>query len=248
MKIDMPSEREIKVEIDNIITEGLKKREPFYFYLKNMYRHVGIRYLFNDRLEISFIILLILSILFSVVKGSSAYYMENVESIYVYLFTVSPILYLTMSVFNFVNAKQNKTYEIEMTCKYNIYQIAAFRMLVFSIICILFNFFFVYTISYMYQSIDLLRAFIISIASLFLFSTIFLFTITKFRNRITRYFIILGWIIFNLALHVLKVDIYIQFISNISIYTWFIVTMGSMYIYIKNLKALIVFENKGGVV
>lgn len=248
MRIDMPSEREIKVEIDNILAEGLRKRESFYFYLKNIYRQIGIRYLFHDGLEIIFIILLISSILFSVIKGSSAYYMENIEGIYVYLFTVSPILYLTMSVFSFINAKQNKTYEIEMVCKYNIYQIAAFRMLVFSIICILFNFFFVYVISYMYQEVDILKAFIISIASLFLFSTIFLFTTNRFRNKITRYFIILGWIIFNLALHSLKVGIYIQFISNISIYIWFIVTIGSMYIYIKNLKRLIVFENEGGMI
>ena len=206
MKVNMPTEKEIKSEIDFIVTQGLGKRESFYSYLKSMYKQIGIRYLFRDGLEIAFIILLVSSILFSVIKDRNIYFLENINAIYAYLFTVSPILYLSMSILNLIVAKQNKTYEVEMTCKYNIYQISAFRMLVFSIICILFNSFFIYIVAYLYENIDYLRALIISIASLFLFSTIFLFAITKVKNRSIKYFITLGWIGFNLALFVLKID------------------------------------------
>ena len=248
MKIDMPSEREVKAEIDSITEQGLKGKESFYFYLKNMYRQIGIRYLFHDGLEIIFIILLIFSVLFPVVTSSSMYYMENIGGIYACLFMVSPVLYLTMSLLSFINAKQNKTCEIEMTCKYNIYQISAFRMLIFSVICILFNSFFIYIVAYAYGKIDFLKAFIISVASLFLFSTVFLFTINRIKNRYVKYFIILGWIVFNLILYIFKVDFYIKFLNGISLYTWIMVTLGSVFVYIKNLKALIVFRNKEGMV
>ena len=233
MKVNMPNEKEIKSEIDFIVTQGLGKRESFYSCLKNMYRQIGIRYLFRDELEIIFTILLVSSILFSVIIDRNIYFSENIKAIYAYLFTVSPILYLSMSILNLIIAKQNKTYEVEMTCKYNIYQISAFRMLVFSIICILFNSFFVYAATCFYEDINYLKAFVISIASLFLFSTIFLFALAKVKNRSIKYFITLGWIGFNLILFILKVDFYIQLLNKVSIYTWTIVAIGSLIIYVK---------------
>ncbi|MBS4536622.1 hypothetical protein GOQ29_13440 [Clostridium sp. D2Q-14] len=236
MKVDMPNEEEIKIEIENIIKFGVRESESFYYYLKNMYMQIGIRYLFRDGVEIIFTILLVSSILLSAIKGNSIYFMKNIEAIYVYLFTVSPILYLTMCILNFINAKQNKTYEIEMTCKYNIYQISAFRMLVFSIMCIFFNFFFVYIVVYFYENVNYLNAFIISIASLFLFSTIFLFTMTRIKSRLIKHFIILGWIVFNLTLYILKIDFYIQLLNSISIYISLIVAIGSICIYKKTSK------------
>ncbi|WP_034602240.1 hypothetical protein [Clostridiisalibacter paucivorans] len=248
MKVDMPNEKEIKVEIDNIIAQGIGERESFHSYLKNMYRQIGIRYLFRDGLEIIFTILLVSSILLLTIKDSNIYYMENMKDIYVYLFIISPILYLSMSILNFINTKQNKTYEIEMTCKYNIYQISAFRMLVFSMICIVFNFSSIYIVSYFYEDINYLKAFIISIAGLFLFSTIFLFTLIRIKNRFIKYFTVLGWIVFNLVLYIFKVDFYIQLLNSISTYTWFVVAIGSILAYIKNLRTLIIFRNKEGMI
>lgn len=245
MKIDMPSEEEIRAQIDNIVAQGLERRESFYYYLKNMYRQIGIRYLFRDGLEIVFIILLTSSILISVLTNS---YMEEIEDLYAYLFTISPILYLGMSIFSFINAKQNKTYEVEMACKYNIYQLSAFRMLVFSVVCILFNSLFVYIMAYFYEDINYLKAFIISIASLFLFSTVFLFAITRIKNIYTKYFTVFGWIGLNIGLYLFKAGLYIRFLNRISIFTWCIVASVSIVAYMKNLKRLIVFRNIEGVI
>lgn len=248
MKVDMPNEDEIRFEIDRIVTKGLGERESFYSYLKNMYRQIGIKHLFHDGLDLGFIILLISSILISLVKGSNIKYMENIELLYAYLFTTSPILYLAMAIYAFINVKQNKTYEVEMTCKYDLYQIAAFRMLVFSIICILFNFFIVFVATYYFDSLDFIKAFIISIASLFLFSSIFLFILTRFKNRLTRYFSIFGWLGANFFLYVFNVDYYIELVSNISIYTWLIVTVVSTFVYAKNLKKLTILRQREGMI
>lgn len=243
MKIDMPDEKAIAKEIDIIVSKGLEPKVSFYSYLKNMYRQIGIKYLFRDRLEIIFAILLVFSIFsFTIIEGN-IYNIQKAEGIYIYLFIISPILYFIMSVLHFIDAKQNKTYEIEMTCKYNIYQISAFRMLSFSIICILFNFIFVYMIAYKYTEIYFLKAFMISIASLFIFSVVFLFTMMKFKSKLTKYFIIIGWIVGNLALCIFGINYYIKLLNNISIYTWCAVTIVSIFIYIINLKKLISFSN-----
>lgn len=248
MKIDMPDEKAIAKEIDIIISKGLEPKVSFYSYLKNMYKQIGIRYLFRDGLEIIFAILLVFSIFSFVITEGKIYDVQNVEGIYAYLFIVSPILYLIMSVLHFIDVKQNKTYEIEMTCKYNIYQISAFRMLSFSIICILFNFIFVYMIAYKYTGINLLKAFIISIASLFIFSVIFLFAMMKLKSKFTKYFMVMGWIVVNLALCIFSVNFYTKLLNNISIYTWCAVTIVSIFIYILNLKKLISFRNSEEVI
>lgn len=248
MKIDMPSENEIRTEIDKIITQGLGERKSFYSYLENMYRQIGLKCLFHDYLEIVFTIFLVSSVLVLMIKGRNIYHEQNIQLMYAYLFTASPILYLSMSILSFINVKQNKTYEIEMTCKYNLYQIVTFRMLVFSVICILFNFFLVYAATYFYEKLDFVKALVISIASLFLFSVILLFAMIRIKNRFIKYFVILGWIVFNFTLYMLKVDFYIQLLNSISIYTWLIVTIGSILAYVKNLKTLTIFRNEGGMI
>ena len=248
MRIDMPDEKTIKEEINSIVSKGLEPKESFYSYLKNMYKQIGIRYLFRDGLEILFTILLVFSILSFAIIDGNIYDVQSVDGIYVYLFIASPILYLIMSVLHFVDVIQNKTYQIEMTCKYNIYQISAFRMFCFSIICILFNFIFVYMIAYKYTEINFLKAFTISIASLFIFSVVFLFIMMKFKYKFTKYFIVIGWIVINLALCIFSIKFYSDLLNNISIYTWCAVIIGSLFIYIKNIKKLISFRNIEGVI
>ncbi len=243
MKIDMPDEKTIVKEIDIILSKGLEPKVSFYSYLKNMYRQIGIKYLFRDGLEIIFIILLAFSIFTFVIIEGNIYDIQKAEGIYACLFIVSPILYLIMSVLHFVDAKQNKTYEIEMTCKYNIYQISAFRMLSFSIICILFNFIFVYIIAYKYTEINFIKAFIISITSLFMFSVVFLFTMMKFKSKVIKHTIVIAWIIGNLALYISNINFYVNLLNNISLYMWCAVTIVSLFIYLINLKKLISFSN-----
>ena len=70
----------------------------------------------------------------------------------------------------------------------------------------------------------------------------------RIKNRFIKYFVILGWIVFNFTLYMLKVDFYIQLLNSISIYTWLIVTIGSILAYVKNLKTLTIFRNEGGMI
>lgn len=237
--IDMPDEITIKTQIENIVSKGVRPEESFWSCLKDMYKHIGLRYLFYDTVEIIFSSLVVFSVLIFLVATGNIYETVKDEDIYAFLFAVVPIIYLTISLLAFVKAEQNGTYELEMTCKYDMYQKAAFRMLVFSVLCILFNSVLVYIITVINGQISFLRAFMISVTSLFLFSAIFLTLINRFCLRWTKYFVIIGWVLFNMALRILVLETFIKLLNDVSIYIWFGVTAICIYGYIKNLKKLL---------
>ncbi|KNF08403.1 hypothetical protein CLPU_7c00310 [Gottschalkia purinilytica] len=247
--IDMPDETIIEAQIDTIVKKGLNPKNSFYSDLKSMYKQIGFKYLFHDMLEITFTVLIIFSMLLvPVIISSEIHDKVNSRYIYAFIFTVSPIMYLVISLLSFVNTKQKGTYEIEMTCKYNIYQLATLRMLVFSVLCILFNSIFVYTINVIYEQIDFLRAFIVSSTSLFLFSTIFLYMIIITRSKLIKYIVITSWIVLNSLLVVFNIDFYIYLLIKIPIYVHLVVTAICIYVYINKLKKLITFRSVQGVI
>jgi hypothetical protein len=246
--IDMPDDITIEKEINFIVEKGIKKEESFYLYMKNVYRQVGIKYLFHDASEIIFVTSLVLSLL--IFLGLNRGFQMNIRagSLYVFIMIVSPLLYLLISLVSFISTKEKGMYELEMTCKYSLYQLAAFRMFVFSIICILSNVALVSILVAKYDEINFLRALIISITSLFLFSTLFIYTIVALRSKLAKYIVIIGWIVINLILSVFSIDVYIKLLTSIPIAVYFIVTVAFMYIYLKKLKKLINFTSMRGVI
>ena len=70
----------------------------------------------------------------------------------------------------------------------------------------------------------------------------------KLKSKFTKYFMVMGWIVVNLALYYFSVSFYTKLLNNISIYTWCAVIIGSLFIYIKNIKKLISFRNIEGVI
>lgn len=246
--IDMPDEITIQNEINSILEKGIKKEEPFYLYMKNMYGKIGVKYLFHDAGEIIFTVTLILTLLILAAANITSEINVKSESLYVFIMIVSPILYLVMSLLAFVIAKDRGTYEIMMTCKYNLYELAAFRMFVFSIICILSNVVLICTITARYDEINFWRAFVISVTSLFLFSTTFLYIMFITGRKFVKYIVIIGWIFINFALSIFNKNIYIELLTSMPIFVYLIVTAFCIYTYLKKLKKLINFSNMKGVI
>jgi len=246
--IDFPNDDVIKVQISSIVSKGLKPRQSFLSYLKGMYKLIGIKNLFHDITEIVFVVLIVLSILiFITISSKNSMNIDN-GSIYSFIFMFSPILYLAISLISFINTKQKGTFEIEMTCKYNVYQLAAFRMLAFSVFCIIFNVSILFLVSSLYKQIDFLQAFMISVTSLFLFSIIFLYVNINIKSKVIKYFLLLGWVIMNLGVSIFSKEIYAMFLEKIPFYVYLPVTVICLWAYINNIKKLITFNNIEGVI
>ncbi|WP_122638446.1 hypothetical protein [Romboutsia sp. Marseille-P6047] len=233
--IDMPNNLEIRKEISFILDEGLEKKESFYSYVKNMYQKIGFKNLFHDFTELTFIGILLVSILaYGVVSIRHNYFISQ-ERIYTFIFIISPLYYLLTNIFSFVNVIENNTFDIEMICKYNIHQVSALRMIVFSVISMLLSSVFILGL---YNQINLLKGMMIGITSIFLFSAILLYSIVKVKNVLVKYIVVISWIISNATLLILSEDIYFVFLETIPSVVYLLVTIASMWVYIKNIKIL----------
>lgn len=237
--IDMPNDLEIKKQVNLILDKGLENKKSFYLYMKEMYKNIGFKNLFHDSSELIFIGVLFISIVVSRIISIRSDYMISKEKIYMLIFIISPLYYLLTNVFSLINVNENNTYDIEMICKYNLYQVAALRMLVFSVISILSSMVFVLGL---YNQINLLRGIMISITSIFLFSALFLYSITKIKYYAARYIVIVGWIIGNGALLRLSSNQYFEFLQSLPLVVYALVTIISAFIYFKNIRILSNYE------
>lgn len=233
--IDMPDDLEIENQINFIVEQGIEEKEGFYNHIKNMYKAIGFNNLFHDKSELTFISVLCMSIVALFIFRTSRDIYLSKESMYAYIFMISPLFYFVTNIFSLINMKENNTYQVEMVCKYNIYQVSSLRMLIFSIICIFINTLIILAV---YDRIDFIKGFMISMSSLFLFSTIFLYSILRIKNIITKYIVIVGWIVLNAAMSILDIRVYSNILSSIPTYVYAIVTMGCIYLYFKNIVNL----------
>lgn len=161
--------------------------------------------------------------------------MISKERIYIFVFIISPLYYLITNIFSFMNMKENNTYEIEMVCKYNLYQVSALRMLVFSVISIFLSVIFILGL---YNKINILRGIMISITSIFLFSSLLLYSMVKLKSEIGRYLIIGFWITGNLTLLRLSANQYFEFLQTMPMVVYVLVAVTSLFIYMKNIQIL----------
>lgn len=237
--VHMPDEHTIQAEINRIVAVGVEPRKSFYSFLKAMYKQIGFKHLFYDRSEPSVIFLAVISFLsfFSIYLIKPVYIRQ--QDIYSFIFLISPVLYITVSLYTFASKLRLRTYEVEMACKYNVYQIVAFRMLLFSIASIFANTICVYSIVLFYGDISFLRAWMISITALFLFSIIFLYVMIKKRSMFAAYATIGGWMTTNIALSIVDNGLYHSLLMKMPIFVYALVIFVCIAIYLKNLSRLI---------
>lgn len=247
LEIDYPKDAIIESQIQMIISQGMKPKESFYSYVKKMYRQIGLRNIFHDATEIAFTFFIVISVLLFVTIGAVRESGVADESIYSFIFITSPMIYLAMALVSFVNTKFNGTYELEMTFKYNIYQLAALRMLIFSVISIIVNTMMIYLVTIINQQMSFFTALMISTTSLFVFSTIFLYGMMKRNTSITKYLIVGGWIFSNLLLIIYSKEFYNTLLIFVPIHVYLVVILGCIYAYIKSLKKLMFSTDLGGI-
>lgn len=244
-RIPMPAEETIQSEISKIISGATQQKESFGSYLKSMYQQVGIRYLFSGRsgpLLMLFTVITLLSIFF--IRLELAY--VNIYELYFYIFVTSPILFLVGSVYSYINKIKQATFEVEMVCKYNVYQVTALWMLVFSVFSILVNTLMIVVFVLAYQEIQFMRAFMISITALFTFSTLFLYVMMKRRSTLVAVTIVTGWIFGNIFLLFINKKVYIALLVHVPLLVYGIVLVGSLYFYVKSIDKLIHFKHAEG--
>lgn len=244
--IPLPDENTIQMQIQQIVDRGLPKKKSFMSYLKSMYRHIGLRHLFSDRIE--YAITFITAITYIIITFYQPERSE-IDEYYLYglIFLLSPILFIALSIYTYSNKIICGTFELEMSCKYNVFQIIVFRMLVFSIIAILLNTATILLMILKYEHIQFFRAFMISNTGLFTFSVLFLFIMMKRRSKIVALATIGGWMLINLILLSVNSSVYREIVFNLPLIVYALVILGTSYFYLKSLNRLIQYQQAEGV-
>ncbi|MGO4348117.1 hypothetical protein AB4Z45_21730 [Paenibacillus sp. MCAF9] len=245
-QVELPDELEMEQHIRSIVAAGLVPKQTFYHYLRTMYRRLGFRHLFHDWTEIVFALTagFALIIWFALTAFERTRVLS--EDLYSAIFIGSPVLYLVIALLFFFRRKYSDTYETEMTCKYNVYQLASLRMLVFSLACMVVNAVLIVAAAIIYSQLNVLFAISLSAASLFLFSAAFLYIMVSVHSDMMKYVLIAGWFILNLTLLQLNKEFYLHFISAIPISIYIAVAIFGCAISLKNLKKLTTFQSSEG--
>lgn len=126
MNIIEPSQYEKDKAIEDILSKGLSKPKSLLGYLGNLYSALGFRYIFFE-MAFPIVMTVIATICFIVL-----YPLTLEQHLYATLFAIAPLFFLFIVLFTETMEQINGLYELKMTCKYTILQIAAFRVLCFS--------------------------------------------------------------------------------------------------------------------
>lgn len=243
--VEYPDEQTIRRQIDTIVGMGLRPRASFLAYLKTMIQQVGFNYLFRDWTEILFVIGLLLSVfLYMTLQTLNGTPMEP-GKIYAYIFTFSPLFYFILALLFFVLKRQQSTYEVEMTCKYNIYQLAALRMLLFSLLSTMANTLWIGCIAVVDKQIHFPTAWMISVTSLFLFSASMLYAFVRMHAHWHK--VVGGWLLINLVLSVFSEEFYHMLLEQVPFYIYVALTVACLGWYLQSLKQLIRLHHHEGV-
>ncbi|RXZ79046.1 hypothetical protein EBB07_24660 [Paenibacillaceae bacterium] len=247
--IDYPDDAAVALQVQSIVAAGLVRQPSFLTSLKTMHTQLGFKYLFRDWTEIVFVLLLCCAA-YGFIGAELFVYSRHfsIDQLYSFLFILSPLLYLVTAALFFINKRTRDTYDVEMSCKYNIYQLAAFRMLVFSVFGMIVNALGIFVLAAVNHDINPLFALALSGASLFLFANLFLYVLLRIRSRLARNSLIAGWLVFNLSAASLSSSVYLQVLTSIPTFVYMIITFAGVALYCRHLKRLISFRSTGGTI
>lgn len=233
MNMIEPSPNEKDREIAQILAKGLSKPKSLWRYLWGLYRALGFRYIFLDTSK-AIMMAMAATILFIML-----YPLSPEQHIYAALFAVAPIFFIFVVLFAETIERVNGMYELKMTCKYTVQQIAAFRVLCFSLPGVMFCgltsvYFGRYSVAY-----DFFRAFSLSLSALFLCAFLSLLIMRRFNWKWNHVFTALIWV----AIGFLPVRIFGQrwewFLSEIPVAITVFVTMIACSLFLIELKHLL---------
>jgi hypothetical protein len=246
-RIPYPDIDNIEQEIRAIVAKAVTVPEPLYKLLHDMYKQIGVRFLLRDSKEMTIAITMMVMLMTAIVITGQER-PNSTANLYGIIMLISPILYGLLSLVPFLNSKFNSTFEVEMTCKYNLYQLAAFRMLVFSVFCFLLNTVWVLSIAVKLSSIQFVQAFMISTTSLLLFSLLFLYVLAVLKTFFTKMAVMTGWVGINVLLLAMDSALYHQLLLSVPWYLYTIIICMTAYFYMKKLKELMLQYKRRGVI
>lgn len=245
-EIHFPSENEIQSEVNQIVSKAMRHRQSFPLALLHLYQQIGLRNLLLHQCHTMGIIAsaLLTLIALLLLAGRS---IHLTEQLYPYIFLISPILYIALSIHDYWYKRSDGTFELEMSAKYNLYQLTALRMLLFSVFSILGNTFVLTLMSFRFEELHILRAICISTTALFIFAIAFLAVLIKKQTMFSFILVLIIWTGMNITFMLLPNYQYAAFLTKLPTFIYGVVLSISLFVYLQYLKKLVRLKPEEGV-
>jgi hypothetical protein len=175
MNIIELSQNEKDRAIEAILSRGLSKPKSLWGHLWEIYRALGLRYIFLDTAQA------IIMTVFAAIVFIGLYPLWPEQHIYAALFAAAPVFFIFVVLFTETIERLSGLYELKMTCKYTVRQIAAFRVLCFSLVGVVFCTLTSLYFSRLQLAYDFFRAFSISLCALFLCAFLTISVLRRFK-------------------------------------------------------------------
>lgn len=244
--IDYPTDSNIRIQINTILDQSLPTRKTFFGFLREMHSQLGWRYIFRNYLDLGIISALFLFYVGVFIFITDNHFFEPLPEthagLYAYLFVTAPLLYGSFSVISILD--KQKTFDVEMVCKYNVYQVAAYRMLVFGFVSIVANMIQILIVSSFLHHFNPVLGIMVSLTSLLIFAIAFLYITNRSVSKIRQALVITLWVLLNLCMTIWNRAIYEQILVRIPFAIYALVILMSGILYLKSTKQLTAIQRR----
>lgn len=233
MNIIEPSQYEKDKAIEDILSKGLSRPKSLWGYLSDIYSALGFRYIFFD-LAFPIAMTVLASIGFFVL-----YPLTLEQYIYATLFAIAPIFFIFIVLFTETMEQINGMYELKMTCKYTIQQVAAFRVLCFSFLGTVFCTFISLYYSQLSRAYSFFNIFSLSLCALFLCALLTIFIMRHFNGKWIHFSAMLLWNVIGFMPIWILGEQWELFLSQIPVAITMFVAASACALFLMEIKKLI---------
>lgn len=237
MKMDYPTQIEIDRAVERICDTALPQRESLPRFIRNMNTQLGIKYLFSGIYDVLILsgasFILVVSLFFSYIPRAD----DPTATLGAALFTFAPFLYMAVFALTLLKEYTNPGLPVKMTCKYTVYHLIAYRMLLFSLISGAVNTVYVLALC---LRLDLPPLYFIclSLSALFIFSVLLLFSLYYARSKWPPLLTSVAWMAVNGVLWLACPGGYGALLLRIPLFVWVPAGIACGIVHLHHIKRL----------
>ena len=224
MNIPYPDEKRISEAVQSICDQAVPEQETVRSFLKNMTRSLGFRNIFRGTLDSA---LLTLTVCLLVGGGSLYALLEAPNGPALAAgaaFALSPLMLLVLFALLTWKGRTDSLYAIQMTCKYTLHHLTAYRVFAASLLNIGFNGIYVLLL-HRFLQISFFSILCISLSALFLFALLLIRTILHTPSAFGVLGLCAGWLAVNGGLFWAIPAAYGAFLQAVPVGVWLVTVL-----------------------
>ncbi len=243
MEVEYPSETEIKRSIEYICDCCVGKKKNIFSLIKDMTESLSVKNVLYGVGDV---------IIIGLVLSDSMYYalylyLRNMpnseEKVYLLTFITAPISFLILFLLSFIKEKKSNVFVVKMTCKYTVYHLLVYRMILFSLLSVLLNTLYIVLVCYEFD-IQIITLLSISLSELFIYSSLLVMLLLKFSAVKSIVTLTVPWCVFGFVLYRYQSSYLIDILNSVPVLVWLVIICSCIIVYLNKLPQIVLKRRK----